>query len=146
VSKELSVRLNPAAIAASPAIWLRNAASYLPAATDCSLRHIGCPSTSLPGCRSPWPPLPLLLIGLLLTPRLAAAHLLAYLARRTGLPVFAPTPAFTGGLPICLGPRAATCLLSPSPSLISFPLAAALSADFPQALICRRRRQPLSKP
>jgi biotin transport system substrate-specific component len=137
VSKELSVRLNPAAIAASPAIWLRNAGIVLAGSALTAL----CAHIALPLYFTPVPltlaPFAVLLIGLLLTPRLAAATLLAYLAEGAlGLPVFAPTPAFTGGLAHLLGPTGGYLLAYPfAAMLISF-LWRRTQRGFSAALIC----------
>jgi biotin transport system substrate-specific component len=66
-------------------------------------------------------PFAVLVVGLLLRPRLAAATLCAYLAEGAlGLPVFAPTPLAPGGLAHLLGPTGGY--------LLSYPLAAALIA------------------
>ena len=137
MSKELSVRLNPAAIAASPAIWLRNASIVLAGSALAAL----CAHIALPLYFTPVPltlaPFAVLLIGLLLTPRLAAATLLAYLAEGAlGLPVFAPTPAFTGGLAHLLGPTGGYLLAYPfAAMLISF-LWRRTQRGFAVALIC----------
>jgi biotin transport system substrate-specific component len=64
-----------------------------------------------------------LVLGLLLSPRMAAVTLAAYLAEgAAGLPVFAPTPAVPG-LAHLFGPAAFT-----GGYLLAYPLAAALIA------------------
>jgi biotin transport system substrate-specific component len=64
-------------------------------------------------------PFAVLLLGLLLAPRLAAATLGAYLLEGAlGLPVFAPTPVMAGGLAHLLGPTGGY--------LLAYPFAAAL--------------------
>lgn len=68
-------------------------------------------------------PFAVLVLGLLLSPRLAATTLAAYLIEgAAGLPVFAPTPAVPG-LAHLFGPAAFT-----GGYLLSYPLAAALIA------------------
>jgi biotin transport system substrate-specific component len=66
-------------------------------------------------------PFAVLLLGLLLAPRLAAATMGAYLLEgAAGLPVFAPGLALGGGMPHLLGPTGGY--------LMSYPAAAALIA------------------
>ena len=114
MSKELSVPLNPAAVAASPAIWLRNAGIVLAGSALAAV----CAHIALPLYFTPVPltlaPFAVLLLGLLLSPRLAAATLLAYLAEGAlGLPIFAPSPVFVGGLAHLLGPTGGYLLAYP---------------------------------
>jgi biotin transport system substrate-specific component len=123
VNKELLVRLNPAGIsAASPAIWLRNAGIVLAGSALAAL----CAHIALPLYFTPVPltlaPFAVLLLGLLLSPRLAAATFVTYLAEGAlGLPVFAPTPVFSGGLVHLLGPTGGYLLAYPfAAMLISF--------------------------
>ena len=98
MSKELSAPLNPIALAATrtPA-WPRITGIVLAGSAFVA----ACAHISIPLYFTPVPltvqPFAILLLGLLLTPRLAAATLVAYLAEgAAGLPVFAPTPAMTG--------------------------------------------------
>lgn len=81
-----------------------------------------CAHVSIPLWFTPVPlslqPFAVLLLGLLLSPRLAAGVFVAYLAEgAAGLPVFAPSPA-SGGLAHLLGPTGGY--------LLSYPAAAAL--------------------
>ena len=137
MSKELSVQLNPASVTASPAIWLRNAGIVLAGSALAAV----CAHIALPLYFTPVPltlaPFAVLLLGLLLTPRLAAATFLAYLAEGAlGLPVFAPTLAFTGGLAHLLGPTGGYLLTYPvAAMLISF-LWRRTQRGFAAALIC----------
>jgi biotin transport system substrate-specific component len=84
-----------------------------------------CARVSLPLYFTPVPlslaPFAVLVLGLVLRPRLAAATLCTYLAEGAlGLPVFASTPIAMGGLAHLLGPTGGY--------LLSYPLAAALIA------------------
>src|SRR5215472_18332131 len=79
--------------------WLRSAGIVLVG----SLFVAACAHASLPLYFTPVPltlqPFAVLLLGLLLSPRLAAATLLAYLGEGAiGLPVFSPGPASMPGL------------------------------------------------
>jgi biotin transport system substrate-specific component len=82
-----------------------------------------CAHVALPLVFTPVPltlgPLAVLLLGLLLSPRLAAATLAAYLAEGAlGLPVFAPGPLTSSGLAHLLGPTGGY--------LVAYPFAVAL--------------------
>ncbi|MGA9668684.1 MAG: biotin transporter BioY [Terracidiphilus sp.] len=117
MNKELSF---PLASAAAPAVWLRIGAIVLLGSAFAAV----CARVSVPLYFTPVPlslaPLAVLLLGLLLTPRLAAATFVAYLAEGAlGLPVFAPTP-LVSGLAHLFGPTGGY--------LLAYPLAAALIA------------------
>lgn len=82
-----------------------------------------CAHVAIPLSFTPVPltlqPFAVLLLGLLLTPRLAAGTFAAYLVEGAmGLPVFAPNAAAPGGLAHLLGPTGGY--------LMAYPLAAAL--------------------
>ena len=115
VSKELSLPLaTPAATA-----WLRAVGIVLAGSAFVAL----CARLSIPLYFTPVPltlsPFAVLLLGLVLSPRLAAATLGAYLAEGAlGLPVFAPSPIPAAGLAHLLGPTGGY--------LLCYPLAAAL--------------------
>jgi biotin transport system substrate-specific component len=84
-----------------------------------------CAHVALPLYFTPVPltlqTLAVLLLGLLLSPRLAAATLGAYLIEgAVGVPVFAPTPLGIGGLAHLFGPTGGY--------LLAYPLAAALTS------------------
>ncbi len=102
--------------------WLRNAGIVLAG----SLFVAACAHVALPLYFTPVPltlqPFAVLLLGLLLSPRLAAATLLAYLAEGAiGLPVFAPGPASPPGLAHLFGPTGGYLLAYPlTAMLISF--------------------------
>ena len=137
MSKELSIRLNSATAAASPAIGLRNAGIVLAGSALAAL----CAHIALPLFFTPVPltlaPFAVLLLGLLLSPRLAAATLLAYLAEGAlGLPVFAPSPIFSSSLAHLLGPTGGYLLAYPfAAMLISFLWRSAATGGFAAALI-----------
>ncbi len=130
MSNELSVQLTPAAVpAARPAAWLRPAGIVLAGSAFVAV----CAHIALPLYFTPVPltlqPFAVLLLGLLLTPRLAAATLGAYLAEGAlGLPVFTPSPLATIGLAHLLGPTGGY--------LLAYPLAAPLIA-----MLFRRTRR-----
>ena len=99
--------------------WLRSAGIALAA----SLLVAACAQVALPLGFTPVPltlgPFAVLLVGLMLSPRLAAAALTAYLAEGAmGLPVFAPGPFAAPGFAHLLGPTAGY--------LLAYPFAAAL--------------------
>lgn len=113
---------NPISVALAPAdqratLWLRRAGIILGGSALVAL----CSHIALPLYFTPVPltlqPFAVLLLGLLLTPRLAAATLCAYLVEgAAGLPVFTPSPL--SGLLHLIGPTGGY--------LLSYPLAAAL--------------------
>ncbi|MGD0829988.1 MAG: biotin transporter BioY [Terracidiphilus sp.] len=115
MSHSISASLAPAA--ATP--WLRRAAIAVAASAFVAL----CSHVALPLPFTPVPltlgPFAVLVLGLLLSPRMAASALVAYLAEgAAGLPVFAPGPFGTAGLAHLLGPTAGY--------LVAYPFAAAL--------------------
>jgi biotin transport system substrate-specific component len=117
MSKELSIPIT-ASPAATPATWLRNGGIVLCG----SALAAACAHVVLPLYFTPVPlslqPLAVLLLGLLLSPRLAAATMVTYLAEGAmGLPVFAPA-AGSLGLAQLFGPTGGY--------LMAYPLAAAL--------------------
>jgi biotin transport system substrate-specific component len=125
VSKPISASLVPgSALAAAPqtrtSLWLRSAGLALAGSALVAV----CAHLALPLYFTPVPlslaPFAVLVIGLVLSPRLAAATLGAYLLEGAlGLPVFSPTPAIPGVAHL-LGPTGGY--------LLSYPLAAALIA------------------
>ncbi|HEY1901181.1 MAG TPA: biotin transporter BioY [Terracidiphilus sp.] len=126
MSKELSTRLSPTADlsvvtpATRASVWLRPAGIVLAGSIFAAV----CAHVSLPLYFTPVPlslaPFAVLVLGLLLSPRLAAATFGAYLVEGAlGLPVFAPTPAISG-LAHLIGPTGGY--------LLAYPLAAALIA------------------
>jgi biotin transport system substrate-specific component len=125
VSKELSAPLNSASDfeivpVARGSAWLRSGGIVLGGSALVAL----CAHVALPLYFTPVPlslaPFAVLLLGLFLSPRLASVTLAAYLAEGAlGLPVFGPTPAFSG-MAHLLGPTGGY--------LLSYPLAAGLIA------------------
>jgi biotin transport system substrate-specific component len=117
----------------APYAWLRSAGIVLVG----SLFVAACAHVSLPLYFTPVPltlqPFAVLLLGLLLSPRLAAASLLAYLGEGAmGLPVFSPGPASVLGIAHLLGPTGGY--------LLAYPLA----AMFISFLFRRSRRRFVS--
>jgi biotin transport system substrate-specific component len=108
--------------ASRPAAWIRNLAIVLAGSVLLAV----CSHIALPLYFTPVPltlqTFAVLLLGLLLSPRLAAGVCAAYLAEGAlGLPVFAPVPALAG-ISHLLGPTGGY--------LVSYPAAAALVAVF----------------
>ena len=131
MSKEFSAQLAPvAAQTAAPATsatptafaWLRPAGIVLAGSALVAV----CAHVALPLYFTPVPlslaPFAVLLLGLVLRPRVAAATLGAYLAEGAlGLPVFAPGPLMASGLAHLLGPTGGYLLAYPfAVALVSF--------------------------
>ncbi len=117
MSKEISIPLSTAATRESATNWLRAAGIAIAGSAFVAV----CAHLSIPLYFTPVPlslaPFAVLVLGLLLSPRLAGATLLAYLAEGAiGLPVFAPSPLT--GIAHLLGPTGGY--------LLSYPLAAPL--------------------
>ncbi len=116
MSNTLSAQLAPAA---TPA-WLRSTGIVLAASALVAI----CAHIAIPLYFTPVPlsmaPFAVLLLGLLLSPRMAAATLGAYLAEGAlGLPVFAPSPL--SGVAHLLGPTGGYIIAYPAAAaLISF--------------------------
>jgi len=137
LSAQLTPPVVPAAVAANRAsVWLRSIAIVCAGSALVAL----CAHVALPLYFTPVPlslaPFAVLLLGLLLSPRLAAATLGAYLAEGAlGLPVFAPTPLAPAGLAHLLGPTGGYLFAYPLASaLISF-LWRRAGRGFPAALV-----------
>jgi len=122
LNKQISAQLAQVAVPSlRTSAWMRNASIALAGSAFVAV----CAHLALPLYFTPVPlsmaPFAVLLLGLLLTPRLAAATLGAYLLEGAlGLPVFAPTPGLTG-LAHLLGPTGGYLLVYPLASfLIAF--------------------------
>jgi biotin transport system substrate-specific component len=115
MSSETRLPASPAVLStAGPLAWLRAAGIVLLASAFVA----SCAHIALPLYFTPVPltlqPFAVLLVGLLLTPRLAGASLIAYLGEGAlGLPVFAPGPASVPGLAHLFGPTAGYLLAYP---------------------------------
>lgn len=122
MNKNISIDLSPAAAQADGAVsWAGIAGTMVAGSALVAV----CAHIALPLGFTPVPltmgPLAVLLLGLVLGPRLAAATLAAYLAEgAAGLPVFAPGPVLAGGLAHLLGPTGGY--------LMAYPAAAWLTA------------------
>lgn len=117
VNKEFSTPIASWATSTSASPWLRTAAVVLVGNALLAL----CAHLALPLWFTPVPltvqPFAVLLLGLLLTPRMAATTLCAYLAEGAlGLPVFAP--ASTSGLAHLLGPTGGYLLAYPIAAIV----------------------------
>ncbi len=115
--------------------WLRTAGVILAGSALLAV----CAHLALPLWFTPVPltvqPFAVLLLGLLLTPRMAAATLCAYLAEgASGLPVFAPVPAITSGLAHLLGPTGGYLMAYPIAAVLISLLFRRRSPTFPMAL------------
>ena len=134
MSKTLSAQLAPAAAPAT-SLWLRSAGIALAASALVAV----CSHLALPLYFTPVPltlgPFAVLLLGFLLSPRMAAASLGAYLAEGAlGLPVFAPSPL--SGLAHLLGPTGGYLLAYPLAALLISLLWRRGGRGFWQALAC----------
>jgi biotin transport system substrate-specific component len=120
MSSETRLPASPAVLAAArPLPWLRAAGIVLAA----SVFVAACAHVALPLYFTPVPltlqPFAVLLIGLLLSPRLAGASLIAYLGEGAlGLPVFAPGTASVPGFAHLFGPTAGYLLAYPFAAVI----------------------------
>jgi biotin transport system substrate-specific component len=117
--KELSTPLASWTVSSAASPWLRSTAIILGGSALVAV----CSHIALPLWFTPVPltlqPFAVLLLGLLLTPRLAAATLIAYLAEgAAGLPVFAPGLTFTGGLAHLFGPTGGYLLAYPAAAML----------------------------
>ena len=129
MSKDFSVSLSAASSDAPAAVGASNPAAAILRASGIvaggSLLAALCAHVSIPLLFTPVPlslaPFAVLLLGLLLTPRMAAATFGAYLLEgAAGLPVFAPVPAVSGVAHL-LGPTGGYLLAYPvAAALISF--------------------------
>lgn len=125
VNKDLANPLNPAAaLAAEPSTRVSAGLRFAGIVLAGSAFVAVCAHIALPLYFTPVPlsmaPFAVLVLGLILSPRLAASTLAAYLMEGAmGLPVFSPSPAIPGYAHL-IGPTGGY--------LLSYPLAAALIA------------------
>lgn len=113
MNRELATPIAASAIRTDSSAWLRTAGVLLAGSALLAV----CARVSVPLWFTPVPlslqPLGVLLLGLLLSPRLAAATIGLYLAEgAAGLPVFAPT-ASIGGVAHLIGPTGGYLLAYP---------------------------------
>src|SRR4051795_200234 len=122
MSSETRLQVSSAAVSSvssRPLAWLRITGIVLLASAFVAL----CSHVALPLYFTPVPltlqPFAVLLIGLLLSPRLAAGSLLAYLGEGAlGLPVFAPGAGSAPGLAHLFGPTAGYLLAYPFAAML----------------------------
>ncbi|MDE3188871.1 MAG: biotin transporter BioY [Acidobacteriota bacterium] len=119
MQKEISTPITSWAAATSASAWLRSAGIVVAGSALVAV----CARLALPLWFTPVPltlqPMAVLLLGLLLPPRLAAATLGTYLAEGAlGLPVFAPGPALSGGLAHLLGPTGGYLVAYPAAAML----------------------------
>src|SRR5215469_1195188 len=120
MSSESRLPVSPAVVAAAaPLGWLRATAVVLLASAFVA----ACAHVAIPLYFTPVPltlqPFAVLLVGLLLSPQLAGAALIAYLGEGAlGLPVFAPGPASAPGLAHLFGPTAGYLLAYPFAAIL----------------------------
>ena len=133
MNKELSTPIAGSAASASVSPWLRSAGIVLAG----SILLAVCAHVSVPLWFTPVPlslqPFGVLLLGLLLSPRMAVATVGTYLLEgAAGLPVFAPGP---GGLAHLLGPTGGYLLAYPLAVLLISTLWRRTGRSFSAALV-----------
>jgi biotin transport system substrate-specific component len=133
MNKELSTPIAGSAPQTGVSPWLRSAGIVLGG----SILLAVCAHVSLPLWFTPVPlslqPFGVLLLGLLLSPRMAVATVGAYLLEgAAGLPVFAPGP---GGLVHLLGPTGGYLLAYPLAALLISTLWRRIGRGFSTALV-----------
>jgi biotin transport system substrate-specific component len=119
MSRAQAAQIETFAAASASHAWLKSAAIVLAGSALAAI----CARVSIPLYFTPVPlslaPFAVLLLGLLWSPRMAAATFVAYLTEGAiGLPVFAPSALATSGLAHLFGPTGGY--------LLSYPLAAML--------------------
>lgn len=119
----------------APSVWLRNIAIVILGSAFVA----ACSHVALPLWFTPVPltmqPFAVLLLGLSLTPGLAAATLAAYLLEgASGLPVFAPGFGFGAGIAHLFGPTGGYLLSYPAAAMLISYLWRRSSRGFPAAV------------
>lgn len=135
VNKELATRATEFAGTSSAAPWLRNAGIVLGASALLAL----CAHVALPLWFTPVPltlqTFAVLLLGLMLTPRMAGITLAAYLAEGAlGLPVFASVAGLPSGFAHLLGPTGGYLMTYPVAAVLISVLRRRLPGRFASAL------------
>jgi len=132
--KSVSVRTVPAGAAMS-ATWLRTAGIVLAGSAFVAV----CAHVVLPLNFTPVPltlqTFAVLVLGLMLSPRLAAGTLTAYLVEGAlGLPVFSPVPMVVGGMAHLLGPTGGYLLAYPAAAFLIASMSRRTGGSFAGAL------------
>jgi biotin transport system substrate-specific component len=119
MQKELATRIVSLTTSSAASAWLRNAGIVILGSAFVA----ACSHVALPLWFTPVPltlqPFAVLMLGLLLAPRLAAATLGAYLLEGAlGLPVFAPGFGFGAGMAHLFGPTGGYLLSYPAAAML----------------------------
>lgn len=135
VNKELTTQAAVFAPSSQVSPWLRRAGVVLAA----SILLAVCAHVALPLWFTPVPltvqPFAVLLLGLLLSPRMAGSTLAIYLAEGAlGLPVFAPTAAAPTGIAHLLGPTGGYLMAYPAAAMLIAFLRRRIPGRFASAL------------
>ncbi|HVC46840.1 MAG TPA: biotin transporter BioY [Terracidiphilus sp.] len=135
MNKELTTRAADFAGTSIAAPWLRNAGIVLAA----SVLLATCAHIALPLLFTPVPltlqPFAVLLLGLLLSPRMAGVAVATYLAEGAlGLPVFAPTAGLPGGIAHLFGPTGGYLMAYPAAAVLIAWLRRRIPGRFASAL------------
>jgi biotin transport system substrate-specific component len=122
--------------AARPATWLRSGGIVLAGSAFVAV----CAHLVLPLDFTPVPltlqTFAVLVLGLMLSPRLAAGTLTAYLLEGAlGMPVFSPVPVMVGGMAHLFGPTGGYLLAYPAAAFLIASLWRNLRGSFPGALV-----------
>ncbi len=135
MNNEISAPLAPAASRTALPAWLRVTGTLALGTAFLAL----CAHVAIPLWFTPVPltlqPFGVLVLGLLLSPRMAAGTLAAYLAEGAmGLPVFTPGAAALTGLPHLLGPTGGYLMAYPAAALLIALLRPRLGRGFSASL------------
>jgi biotin transport system substrate-specific component len=135
VNNELSAPLAPAALSAALPTWLRVTGTLALGTAFLAL----CAHVAIPLWFTPVPltlqPFGVLVLGLLLSPRLAAGTLAAYLAEGAlGMPVFTPGALPLTGLAHLLGPTGGYLMAYPAAAVLIALVRTRLGSSFTSGL------------